>query len=161
MEKMNFEKMNEVWARETGASDGAAACRSTENSAPELICRFIGDAQRMAALYSALSKKCGAAGNAVFRKLAADERRNVRHLQTAYFILTGDTCKISGSRAEVKSLLDALREAYLAESAGADAYRRSAIESSNGSITELFSMLADCESNHAAQLRKMISELMN
>ena len=159
MEKMNFEKMNEVWSRVAGISGDIAACRSGQN-AQEQICRFIGNARELSSLYNMLSKKC-AAKSAVFRRLSADECRNIRRLQTAYFILTGDTCAVSGGGQKEKPLLDMLRDAYLAENRSFDAYRRAAIESKSGDLTELFSVLADAEAGHAAVLRDMISELMN
>ncbi|MBR7081218.1 MAG: hypothetical protein IKI49_00695 [Oscillospiraceae bacterium] len=160
MGNLDVEKMNAVWARVTGAPAACAACRTDLPDDAEKIRAFIAEARRLARFYDALSKKC-AVKSARFRCLAADERRNIKRLQTAYFILTGDTCAVRGTEAETDSVLAALREAFIRERANADAYGRAAIESKSGFAAELFSALSSREADHAAELQSMIAELMN
>jgi len=160
MDNFNLEKMSEVWSRVTATPEIGAVCSIDQSNEPAKICGFISKAQRLSFFYEALARK-SRVKCAQFRRLASEERRNVRRLQTAYFILTGDTCTVGESNVEVNSLLDALRKAYIEENANADAYRKAEIESKTGSVAELFSTLADRETDHAIKLRDMIAELMN
>ena len=160
MDNFDIEKMNAVWARVAGVPVTGAACHIEQNSDAAKIRAFMSEARSLSRIYDALSQKC-AVKSARFRRLASDERRNIKRLQTAYFILTGDTCASRDIDAEVKSPLDALREAFIRERANADLYGRAAIESKSGFAAELISALSNREAGHAAELQSMIAELMD
>ena len=156
----DFEKLNDVWARVTGANEDSVQYQDGRPADAEKIGSFITDAEELSVFYSEIAHRCRTKSQ-ILRRLAAEEKDAIRRLQTAHFLLTGDTCPVSKGPSVQGSTLDALREAYMAENDTADAYRSAAISSGNGSVTDLFSALSERASDHAATLRDIIAECMS
>ena len=105
-------------------------------------------------------KTRGSRAEKTLRSILEDERRHERRLQSAYFLLIGDTYAPPARHPSAPYLLKALRERYMGETAGAEAYDRAAAETDDESLREALREIAADERRHAGLLRSMIEGII-
>lgn len=112
-------------------------------------------------LYQTMARR--AAGNAskVLGTLAAEERKHMRKLSAAYFIITGERCQPRGQGGSrpVPDVMNGLREQFIQEQRGAAAYQGAAAESSDPCLRQLFRELAQEEGMHARTVRSLLEQM--
>lgn len=97
----------------------------------------------------------------VFTQLANDEKRHARQLQTAYFLLTGNSYAAKKpAKTPPRSILEALRQRYSAENEGAAEYIKAAERTENPELKQLFLELAKDEKRHAAEIKGLVENSM-
>ncbi len=111
--------------------------------------------------YLARQAPSGAARRTM-QRMAADEARHARMLQTAYYLITGETYRVNVVLPPQPRLPwpDRLRERWHEESRGADTYARAAVETRDACLRRMFAELSADESHHADQLRKLLEQAM-
>lgn len=147
---MDFEA---VWQRVT---NDRQAC-----DVKSMLEAFIADEAADAAFYSALANRT-ASRNAQrrFVSLSRDESSHLKRLQGTYFLLTGDSFVPKHVRPNVPaSLLEALRNRYIAERRGTAAYDDAASKVPDEDISGLFRQLAADERRHAGEITALVGSL--
>ena len=101
-------------------------------------------------------------GRQLMRRLAADEAAHVKTLQAAYFLLTGETYRVTVVLPPQPRLpwRDRLREQYLSASRGGAAYERAAEETRDPCLRQMFGQLSKDEYRHAELLRGLIEKTL-
>ena len=111
--------------------------------------------------YQGLARRAGGSAARALGSLAAEERRHVKRLATAYFLITGQRYQgrgQGGGRPAVDLMLG-LREQYIREQRGAAAYQSAAEEASDPCLRQLFGELAEEESLHAQAIRGLLEQM--
>ena len=101
-------------------------------------------------------------GRRLMRRLAADEAAHVKSLQAAYFLLTGETYRVTVVLPPQPRLpwRERLREQYHASSRDGAAYERAAEETRDVCLRRMFEQLSKDEYRHAELLRGMIEKTL-
>jgi rubrerythrin len=150
----NFDR---VWSRVSDAAAGREhSSHMTSNSDAETLKTFIEDESKDYAFYIDLAGKCRASGRTAIMRIASDERRHSKMLQTEYFLLTGDSCVPSRSCPYTDGVLSALRRAYMNEVEGSRKYKKAAQETKIPKLAELYSALSEEEKRHSEVIRELI-----
>ena len=157
MEKFDNKTFFEVWDRVT---EKPKPIKSGEKTDREKLCFFMDKAAFSEAFYTALAQKSRRENAEIFRKLLSAVKEDMRELMSAYFVLTGDTYAPERIRPYFSSVLDGVRDMYLAEKAGVEAYHRSAMETENGSLTDLCHRLASMCEKRADKLMEIIKKAL-
>ena len=157
MEKFDNKTFLEVWDRVT---EKPKPIKSGEQSDREKLCFFMDRAAFCIAFYTALAQKSRRENAEIFRKLALSVKEDMSELMSAYFVLTGDTYTPERVKPYFSSVLDGVRDMYLAEKAEKEAYHRSAMETENGSITDLCHRLASMCEKRADKLMEIIKKAL-
>lgn len=112
--------------------------------------------------YSALaSKTTQLKARRLFMRLSAEEKNHARQLQTAYFLLSGNSYAVKRpAKTPPRSMLEALRQRYSAENEGAAAYLSAAERTDNSELKQFFSELARDEKRHAAEIKRLVESSM-
>ncbi len=174
------DKFNEIWSRVVRSNQGenigadlspeymntqkqqnAGAYARPDFDLKRTLEDFIEDEVSDSAYYAALAGKTSqSAARAVFNRLSADERRHSRQLQTAYFLLTGNSyTPRRPAPLPPRSMLEALRQRYAAEISGAKAYADAALRLRDTDEPELRDMLiafAADEKRHASEIKRLV-----
>ena len=103
-----------------------------------------------------------AEGRRLMQRLAADETAHVKTLQAAYFLLTGETYRVTVVLPPQPRLLwrDRLREQYQASSRDGAAYEHAAEETRDKCLRQMFEQLSKDEYRHAELLRGLIEKTL-
>lgn len=101
-------------------------------------------------------------GRRLMQRLAAEETAHVKTLQAAYFLLTGETYRVTVVLPPQPRLpwIDRLREQYHASSRDGAAYERAAEETRDKSLRQMFEQLSKDEYRHAELLRGLIGKAL-
>ncbi len=153
-EGYGLQGFEEVWRRVTG---------ETEKEPDEAACLrgYMDDERADSAYYAAMAARCrGVREKRLFSRLSAEEAGHLRRLQTAYFMLAGDTYVPRSGRVRIDSMLDALRARHAGETALAETYSRAALSAKNVKLKKLYSSLAADELRHASLLEDVIKNAM-
>lgn len=129
----------------------------------ELIQDFVREELANAQTYRYLAGQSPTAeGRRLMQRLAADETAHVKTLQAAYFLLTGETYRVTVVLPPQPKLpwRDRLREQYHASSRGGAAYERAAEETRDKSLRQMFGQLSQDEYRHAELLRGLIEKTL-
>lgn len=157
-EKDNFE---EIWRRVavTDQKETSAPAAPRDESAE--LAAFMDEEATDAAQYAALASMCrDAAVSKVLHGISAEEREHVKRLQTAYFLIKGDTyVPIRKPFPTPRSMLGALRARYWEELQGETNYRAAA-KAAKSVSAGLYESLADDEHDHAARLAVLIQHML-
>ncbi len=155
------DNFSEIWSRVTAANRAEAGPPAFDDRAA--LSEFIEDETSDSAYYSMLASRASLPeARRLFNRLSADERRHARLLQTAYFLLTGDTYAPKKPAPEPpRSMLEALRLRYAAETQGARAYAEAASKTGDPDLRELFTALSADEKRHAADIKRLAESLMS
>lgn len=136
------------------------------DAAPEttdLIRGFVREELAEAQTYRYLAGQSPTAeGRRLMQRLAADETAHVKTLQAAYFLLTGETYRVTVVLPPQPRLpwQDRLREQYHASSRSGAAYERAAEETRDKGLRQMFERLSKDEYRHAEQLRGLIEKTL-
>lgn len=101
-------------------------------------------------------------GRRLMQRLAADETAHVKTLQAAYFLLTGETYRVTVVLPPQPRLLwqDRLREQYHASSRNGASYESAAEETRDKGLRQMFEQLSKDEYRHAELLRGLIEKTL-
>lgn len=112
-------------------------------------------------LYQALARRAAGSGARMLGSMAADERRHVRRLAAAYFLITGERCQAQGQQGSrpVPELMTGLREQFIQEQREAAAYQGAAAETADPCLQQLYRELAQEEQMHARLIRSLLEQL--
>jgi rubrerythrin len=160
VENYNIENIQQVLERAKSAAPTPPSGDGASKTAAQLR-EFIGDEAEDAAMYTLLAIKTkGSPAQQVLNGIAADERQHEKRLQAEYFMLTGDTFSPKVGKPSAPFLLPALRQRYIGETSGAEAYEKAAKETQNASLRALYFELARDERRHARSIRSLIDRLI-
>ena len=108
-------------------------------------------------LYSAMAARTKGHAAQTLRSLAASSRRLLKQLQTEYYFRTGDSRPLPRQPARIRSMREALKQAWEMAEQAARAYRESAGRTRDGELRELYGDAAAVKNRQ----RKMLRELAN
>jgi rubrerythrin len=154
-----------VWERVRAANheDGKKPLSpAAEKQAPvnikSMLENFIEDEAKDSGFYEALAAKTTQPNiKRVFMQLAKAEKQHALKLQTACFLLTGNSCAVKKPPSEApRSMLEALRLRYSKENEGSQAYSRAAEQTDKPELKQLFSELAAEEKKHGAEIKRLV-----
>ncbi len=157
--------MNEVWSRvaeSSGYEPEKAQDRGTnaaENN-QTMLQRFIQSEADGVECYKRMSARSSRNSKLMFARLANDGRANLKQLQMAYFILTGDSYTPKTERKQISSMLSALRERYIAETEGQLSYEKAAAATPDRKLSQLYIKLARGKARNADELEHLIEKVM-
>lgn len=163
MEANDIEKLTAVWKRVMPGFEEPPAVSSADTGEGDeaVLQKFIQNEYNGAEGYAAMAKKCRRQDRAcLFRALEADEREHLARLQTAYFILTGESFIPKSGKAEGELNLSAVRESYLNELADEKAYMAAAEKTKNPRLRAVYETNARDEKRHADMLEKLLNGMM-
>lgn len=111
--------------------------------------------------YRALAARAPERMARTLRAVAGEERRHERRLNAAYFILTGRRYRSPNhsGRRPAPRLADGLREQYIGERRGAEAYRRAAGRTEEPALHRLYEELAQDETRHSQMMRSLLEQM--
>ena len=132
---------------------------------PECECRelrrFMEEAAQAEAVYRDLARRSRDRRNsALFMELARDEEDTVRLLQSAYFLLTGDSFRPRPKPIRQTGMLTAIREQYRRELKSAEMYEDAARENKIPNLSQVFKSIIQKERHHAEILADLIKKIM-
>lgn len=158
--KHGLEGFGPLWARVArpdAPADAAAPPAAAERKPgdAETLSGLISDEAQAAAFYDRLAPKCRSRSRQI-SEIASDERLHLKHLQTEYFLLTGDSFPPAPACPLMRGGLSDLRAAYLDERAAAEKYLNCAASASSDALAELYRGHAADEAEHARILRGLI-----
>jgi len=162
MEINDIEKLNVVWQRVMPESEETVVniAEAPENDTATLE-RFIQNEFNGAESYAALARRCRRPDRArLFSALAEDEREHVARLQTAYFLLTGESFMPKAEMSNEQLNMTTVRQKYLNELADEKAYKTAAEKTKNPRLRAVYEANARDEKRHADTLEKLIAEMM-
>ena len=112
-------------------------------------------------LYQTLARRAVGSGARMLGSMAADERRHVRRLAAAYFLITGERCQAQGQQGSrpVPDLMAGLREQFIQEQRSAAAYQGVAAECADPCLQQLYRELAQEEEMHARLIRNLLEQM--
>ncbi|MDD3165418.1 MAG: hypothetical protein PHS97_06125 [Oscillospiraceae bacterium] len=120
---------------------------------------MIADERSDCATYQKLAAMTGGTCAASLRAIARDEACHAKRLTALYFVKTGACPELAPSCPLLSGCMTALlRERYLAERAGAAAYRAAAEQDPESAA--LFTCLAGDEAGHAKAILAMLEQLL-
>jgi len=161
-----LEQFDRVWARVLADHDAGAqllACPisgSRTQGTAERLAAFLEAEERDLERYRELYRRTGGASRRLFCELAAEERRQLRRLRAAYFLLTGDSHIGRPPAEEPAGLMALLRRACLSAAEDAAAYREEAAGPAGEELGSLLRQLAEETAGHARRLRALLERMM-
>lgn len=126
----------------------------------ELLQGMIADKLTDTATYRAMARRTTGATAKALSTLSGRKRGHAKRLSVAYFLISGVRYwpdKLPG--APMSTFFGGVRERYLAEQAGALAYRSAAVRVGNAALRELFLTLAAEETAHARLLQGLLEQV--
>lgn len=124
--------------------------------------RFFMDKEHEAATtYQVLANKCTMRKNAsVFMNIARDEQKHLKMLQSAFFLLTGDTYRPKRAVVKHQGMLTMLRERYDSEIKSAEGYEKAGQETRIPNLSQIFKSIVPNERDHIKIIEEMIRKIM-
>ena len=141
-----------VWSRVTGVNPAEEELT--------MLRRWIRDeTETMRSYEGLLRSRLPNAAAETLRALLREQRGTLRHLQTLYYLRTGDAFHVPPQETQKKQpLMKALRECYEAALTQADGYRRAATVRRD--TAELSAELAEAKDAQADALRRLTGRLL-
>ena len=96
----------------------------------------------------------------LFSELAAGEKADMRSLQAAHFIISGDRYAPDRPKRDTEPLPETLRQLYLTETGAAAEYGRAALAAGDSALSMMYSRLADSGQRHGDSLARLIESMM-
>ncbi|MBQ8975226.1 MAG: hypothetical protein IJ072_05845 [Oscillospiraceae bacterium] len=155
IEQSSFDR---VWQRVVEAQPQIQAQPSAKGG-EELLREFMDSTALGIKYYVALYSRLGERREAV-GAIVRQQRRELRRLRAAYFILTGKTYAPQTVKARITGTADALRRRYIAEGESAEAYARAAANTTERDISGLFTELARQRKEHQQTLGRILEDMM-
>ncbi|MDO4749243.1 MAG: hypothetical protein Q4A39_00195 [Eubacteriales bacterium] len=147
-----------IWQRVTGSAEAPETTQAWDDIS--VLVRFIEATLRSVRLYTGLSAYCGGPVRNTLLRLASEERRRFKQLQTELFLLSGDNCAPQMPPERSRGMLSALRSAYNNERVSAEAYMSSAGHTQSDRLRALYLRSAAEERHHAETLRRLIQRAL-
>lgn len=158
------EKFDSIWQRVMPNTSEQITPTSQvgKNSDDESQLRkFIDDESADCNYYAMLAQKCLSRSiKQLFLRLSTEEHCHMKRLQTAYFILTGDSYYPAMVCPLINSIMDSLRARYIGETEGAEAYLKAAGETESEKLACIYRELAEDENRHACSIETLIEMMM-
>ena len=123
--------------------------------------RFMDGAAQSAEVYRALARRCRSRRDAAaFSQMSRDESEMLRELQSAYFLMTGDSYRPHTHPVPREGMLTAMREQYRREQKSAEMYEDAVRENKISNISALCKKNIAIERRHGEILLRMINSVM-
>ena len=152
----------EVWQRVMAGREAQPAAVPRTHDPQETLSGFIRQKQLAVHDYVQLNAKFPSAKTAgVIMNILSEERRHLKRLAAAYYILTGSSPahgETAGQKNEPR--LAALRRLYLAEEKSAESYLAAAAGTDSPRLSAMYRELAEDEKRHAESLGTMIENAL-
>ena len=168
MEKTDWAAFEAVWQRVNGPSPAPSSPKKRPppsrppNEDAARLRMFLEETVLAESAYRALMSRTSLRWlRELCMKLREGENHRRRKLQSAYFLLTGDTLPLREQPAKAGPVLEMLRERILAEDASAMACREAAQSTGSMELSRLFHELSESEARHAELLRNAVRRLLN
>lgn len=158
-EAYDSEKFNEVWSRVTGDTPESSGDPGEKELAG---LRGFMDGEYSDSMFYKKLASClsGREAKRFFAGLAADEHCHFKKLQTAYFLMTGDTYMPENKNVQITSILTALYTRFKEETEGAEAYAAAAGNTENARLKCLYTAFSADEARHACGIEKLIEGMV-
>ncbi len=165
MDAYNTENFEKVWQRViNSASDAPEDTQRLIHGAEEETARLIRFMKREngeSAAYAFMARRCMDRRLARrFEILSGEEKSHLIKLQSAYFILTGDTYPLKPPEESGESMLAALRERCIDEAEGEKEYGKAAADTKDPKLSRLYSSIMEDEKRHLSMIGKAIISLL-
>lgn len=166
MEKTDWTAFGAVWERVCARSEPAGPVQTGKPAPPEppekaRLAMFLQETAAGEALCRGLYARSALRW---LRELCACLQRQKtaqkRQLQSAYFLLTGDTCPLPPAPVSGDSAPELLRRLLLAEQSTAAAFRDAAGDTESMELSRLYRELAAAGERRTAQLRSALTRLL-
>lgn len=154
---MNFDGFDAVWNRVTGSSSTPDEAFDDEKSL-----RFFMDKEAEAsATYNALARRCTSRKTAIiFTNIARDEQHHLKELQSAYFLLCGDSYCPKTPQIKYHGMLTALREQYKSEVQSAEGYETASGKTRIPNLSRIFKSISAEERHHIKIIEDLIGKAL-
>ena len=167
MEKTDWAAFDAVWQRVSGASPAPPSPKKRvppsrpPNEDAARLRMLLEESVSAESAYRALIGRTSLRWlRELCAKLRQAENLRRRKLQSAYFLLTGDTLPLRESPAEQAPVLEMLRGRIFAEDASAAACHEAAQSTGSMELSRLFHELSESEAGHAELLRNAVRRLL-
>ena len=164
MEKLyDNEKFAAVWSRvmpnQPEEEPAPPAATLTQEDKAALLRALINGKAQNLACYTLLAKRYrGKSPGKLFGGFARDEAAHLRNLQTAHYLLTGDTCVPQAEPVRIASVLSVLRLCYLRERDGEKTFILASLQDDEPKRTQLYTRIADEAARHALLLETFMEK---
>ncbi len=148
-----LEYFENVWARVAGEPP-AYSKKQPDCDEASLRSLIVAEAAAVE-FYKKLAMRSGSSRH-IFSGIASDEQRHLRHLQTEYYLLTGDSYVPPASCPLMRGGLSDLRHACLDEREAQRSYLDEAGRTEREGLAKMYRSHASEEARHAETLRKLI-----
>ncbi len=160
MEKnYDIENFAAVWSRVMPETE-APEKRASEDIGEKLPLLIESKAQSMRCYAFLARKYAGKKAGDKFKALSKDEKMHLKKLQTAYYILTGDTYALKNEQIKIVSVLSVLRESFLRERESEKAFILASLNDDEPKRTDLFLKIAADDKRHADILEEIIENTL-
>ena len=92
--------------------------------------------------------------------MSRDEQKHLKLLQSAYFILTGDTYRPKKPMVKHQGMLSMLRQRYESEIKSAEGYEKAGQETRIPNLMQIFKSIVPDERKHVRIIEEMIRRIM-
>ena len=122
---------------------------------------FMDKEAEAAVYYQTLAGKCTLRKSAAtFMAMSRDEQKHLKLLQSAYFILTGDTYRPKKPMVKHQGMLSMLRQRYESEIKSAEGYEKAGQETRIPNLMQIFKSIVPDERKHVRIIEEMIRRIM-
>ena len=154
----NIKEFNNVWDRVVKERNNDGSKFEGETTR---LRRFMDyEAESITAYQSLAQRSTSRRYTGVFQSIARDEQNHLRNLQSAYFLLTGDSYRSDRRPASNQGMLAQLRSQYQKELESAKAYEQASERTRIPNLAEIFKSNSKDEARHAKILENMIRQVM-
>jgi len=166
MEKTDWTAFEAVWDRVTGPSESVSVPKnrpapSPSRSEESRLAMFLQETAAAETAYRALQARTSLRWlRELCARLRQQEAMHRRQLQSACFLLTGDTCPLASLPDPGDPATELLRKQLLRERSSAAAYRKAARDADSMELSRLYGELAAGEARHEEMLRAALMRLM-
>lgn len=155
---IDLDGFDRVWNRVMGDDRCCDECRGNDS---KRLRGFMDSKREAAGVYEHLARHSTSPKNRrIFMTLAREERQHLKMLQSAYFLLTGDSYRPKRPKPVRGGSLSLIRRMYNYETDSAEAFRRACQETKIPNLAGLFKSISADDAKNAQILEKMIRNLM-
>jgi len=124
--------------------------------------RFFMDKEaEAAAYYQALAQKCTLRKNAnAFMAMSGDEQKHLRMLQSAFFLLTGDSYRPKKPVVKQQGMLAMLRSRHQSEIKSAEGYETASADTRITNISQICKSFVPEERAHIRKIEEIIRKII-
>jgi len=160
----SLEGFDKVWDRVVSDSDRHHGHRPPPPKPPcqcETLRRMMDGAAQSAEVYRQLARQCRSRRDAtVFGEMSRDESAMLNELQSAYYLMTGDSYRPQVKPRRSQGMLSQIREQYYRELKSAQMYEDTIRENKISNISAICKKNLAIERRHAENLERIINNVM-